>query len=87
MLSPNAMNFVTEMRGAGGGGWVTVTVKRHESVRCLASVAVHNRLVAPTGNSDPVAGKQPTVSGGAPPVTVGAVYVTATACPVVESTL
>ena len=71
MLSPNARNRVTEMRGDGGGGCVTVTVKRHESVRCFASVAVHNRLVAPTGNSVPLAGKQPLVNGAAPPVTVG----------------
>jgi hypothetical protein len=71
MLSPNAMNLVTEMRGAGGGGWVTVTVKRQESVRCLASVAVHSKLVAPIGNSEPLAGKQPLVTGGAPPTIVG----------------
>jgi len=71
MLSPNARNRVTEIRGDGGGGCVTVTVKRHESVRCFASVAVHNRLVAPSGNSVPLAGKQPLVNGGAPPVTVG----------------
>ena len=73
MLSPNVMNRVTEMRGAGGGGCVTVTLKRHEAVRCLASVAVHSRLVAPTGKAEPLAGKQPLVTGSAPPATVGGV--------------
>ena len=72
MLSPNAMNLVAEMRGAGGSGIVTVTVNRHASVRCLASLAVHSRLVAPTGKRAPLAGKHPLVTGGAPPMTVGA---------------
>jgi hypothetical protein len=75
MLSPNAMNRVAEMRGAGGGGCVTVTVKRHESVRCFESVAVQSKLVAPTGNNEPLAGKQPLVTGGAPPETAGAANV------------
>src|SRR5437667_12873178 len=71
MLSPNATNLVAEIRGGGGGGCVTVTVKRHEAVRCLASVAVQSKLVAPTGNDDPLAGKHPMVTGVAPPAVVG----------------
>jgi hypothetical protein len=41
--------------------------------------------VAPTGNSELLAGKHPDVTGAAPPVTVGAVYVTPIGCPLVDT--
>ena len=78
MLSPNAAKRVTTSFGGG----VTVTTNVHELARCLASVAVHVTVVAPTLKLDPLAGAQAVVTGGAPSVTVGAPYVTITGCPV-----
>jgi hypothetical protein len=72
MLSPKATNLVTAMVGGG----TTVTANVHDARRCRASVAVQVTVVAPKGNSDPLAGEHVTVTGGAPPVTAAELYVT-----------
>jgi hypothetical protein len=62
MLSPKATKRVT----ARCGGPTTVTENEHELVRLTWSSAVHVTAVAPTGNTDPLAGAQATVVGGEP---------------------
>ncbi len=69
------------------GGGVTVTVNAHESVRCLASVAVHVTVVVPTGKVEPLAGVHSVVTGGAPNDVVVAPYTAGTGCPFGEGTL
>jgi hypothetical protein len=58
----------------------TVTLELHEAVVCLASTAVQDSAVVPTGNSDPEAGAQPDDTGAVPPDAVGE-NVTATGLP------
>jgi hypothetical protein len=65
---------------AGGGAAVTVTLELHEAFACLASNAVQDRAVVPTGNSDPEAGAQLDDTGAVPPDAVGE-NVTATGLP------
>jgi len=59
---------------------VTVTLELHEALDCLASTAVQDSAVVPTGNSDPEAGAQLDDTGAVPPDTVGE-NVTATGLP------
>ena len=69
------------------GGGVTVTVKEHESVRCLASVAVHVTVVVPTGKLEPLAGVHSVVTGGAPNDAVAEPYTAGTGWPFGEGML
>jgi hypothetical protein len=82
MLSPNATNRVRLIRG---GCWTT-TLKVHESVRCLPSVAVQRTAVVPTGNIDPDIGVQLIETAGAPPLTIGVPYWTIVAKPLGDVT-
>jgi hypothetical protein len=75
MLSPNARNLVSAIRGTG----LTVTANVQALARDCASVAVHVTFVTPTGNAVSAAGEHTTDTGGAPPVTVGAPNPTRTA--------
>jgi hypothetical protein len=59
MLSPNVRNFVFEIRGVGA----MVTAKEQVAVRCSASVAVHETVVVPSGNSAPGCAEQETDTG------------------------
>jgi len=72
MLSPNATKLVTLRRE----GADTVTVNVHAAVRCSVSVAVHVTAVAPTANSEPLAGAHAVVTGGEPAVVVADPYTT-----------
>ena len=67
MLSPKAMNLVTEMCGGGS----TTTEKAQVLVRCSASVAVQLTGVEPRTNVEPDAGVHAIVTGGVPSATVG----------------
>ncbi len=77
MLSPNARNFVLEIRGAA----VTVTAKLHDACRASASTAVQVTMVEPSGKVDPDAFEQVTGTGSWPPTAVGTVNVNGTAAP------
>ena len=74
MLSPKAMNFVTESCGAAA----IVTEKLHDAVCAAVSDARHVTLVVPTGKPLPDSGVQVVVTGAWPPLVVGAVQVTVT---------
>ena len=65
---------------AGSAVPVTVTLELHEALNCLASTAVQESAVVPTGNSDPEAGAQLDDTGAVPPEAVGE-NVTATGLP------
>jgi hypothetical protein len=77
MLSPNAIKVETRSRGIR----VTRIEKPHDAARPMASVAVHETVVAPTGNNAPLPGAHATARGVEPPVATGAVYDTATGFP------
>jgi hypothetical protein len=68
MLSPNATKEVA----ASSGGGTTVTSNVHVSVRCNASVAVHDTAVCPMLNIDPDAGMHVVVTGALPFTAVAA---------------
>jgi hypothetical protein len=72
MLSPNARNFVFEIRGLG----VTATLKLQVAVRCRASVAVQVTIVLPSGKLAPDCAEHVTVTGAWPPEAVGTVNAT-----------
>ena len=77
------MNCATASFGAlGTGAAVTVTGNEQLAVRCRASVAVHETVVAPTLNTDPDCGEQLDVTGGLPFAVVGFGNVTAIDVPV-----
>jgi hypothetical protein len=59
MLSPNARNFVFEIRGDA----VTAMLKLQDAVRCSASVAVQVTRVLPSGNVAPDWALQVTLTG------------------------
>src|SRR6516164_6748093 len=81
MLSPKLTNRVTVSFGTGAA--VTVTGNEQLAVRCNASVAVHETVVAPTVKTDPDWGVQLDVTGGFPLAVVGFGNVTAIDVPVV----
>jgi hypothetical protein len=82
MLSPNAMNLVTESRDAR----VTVTVNEQLADWFGAAlVAVHPTYVVPTGNAAPDAGTQLVLMGGVPPEAVGPCHETVTGWPLGET--
>ena len=56
---------------AGATAATTTTALLHEAVSRVASVTVHVREVAPTGNNEPDGGVHETVIGGVPPTTTG----------------
>ena len=72
ILSPNARNFVFEIRGVG----VTATLKLHVAVRCRASVAVQVTMVLPSGKLAPDCAEHVTATGAWPPEAVGTVKAT-----------
>jgi hypothetical protein len=82
MLSPKASNDVT----ASFGGGCTTTGNVQDALRARASLVVQVTVFVPTGNDDPLIGRQLVLSGAWPPVTVGAPYVTGCADPSSEST-
>ena len=78
-LSPNARNLVR----VSCGTWATVTVKEHEEVAEITSVAMHWTGVAPIGNIEPDSREQLIAIGARPPDVVGFGNDTGTGAPLV----
>jgi hypothetical protein len=59
--------------GLGAGpdaeAFITVATVEHDAVLCIASVALHEIGVVPTGNSEPDGGEHAVEIGGVPPLT------------------